>query len=376
MIRYRNGAYVVTVYVGQDPVTGRERRKSRSVRMPKQARTPSEVKALEGKLLAEVGQGLHGSPKLTVGDLLDRWTEHVRGDLSPATLHGYEQKIRLYLRPELGSIRLDRLQTAQIDRTYRTLRDRGLAPATIRQAHAVLRRALHQAQRWGWIHANPAALAAPPSIRREPMRLPDTADLTRLLDGADDDLGDLIALAMATGLRRGELCALRWTDVDLDTRELTVARTVVDIASRLTYKAPKSGRLRKLAVGPNICGRLRQRRARMVARAARFGATLAPDGFVFADGPDGREPLHPHVATDRFSRHARRLGIVCRLHDLRHAAVTRALAAGIPVKDVSAHVGHESAKMTLDVYAHAIPAEGRRIADALDLGPLRDELGE
>lgn len=371
MIRYRNGAYEIVVHVGPDPVTGKERRVSRSVRRPEAKRVPAEIRALEGKLLAEVAQGQHGHARITVGETLDRWLAHVRRDLSPTTIHGYQSHIEGHLRPALGQIQVGKLTTARIDTLYNSLRASGgragvgLSPTTIRQVHAILRRALAQAQRWGWIAQNPATLAQPPKIRRAPIHPPDGAALARLL-AADDDLADLIALAAGTGCRRGELCGLRWGD--LGDHDLLIARSVIEIGHRVTVKAPKSGKVRRIAIGPKLGRRLKARRARLAARALRYGASLVPDAYILSDDIDGARPLHPNLASDRFRRHARKRGVTCRLHDLRHRSVTEALAAGMTVNDVADHHGHASAKMTLDVYGHAMPAGRRAVGDAVDVG--------
>lgn len=372
MIRYRNGAYEITVNVGLDPVTGKRRQVSRSVRVPERKRVPDEVLNAEAKLRLEVAAGQHGAPSVTVGDLLDRWLAHVRADLSPTTLDGYERKIRLYLRPALGDVRLARLTTARIDALYRSLRatggeaGKGVSAQTIRHVHAILRRALNQARRWGWIERNPAEHAEPPSVRRDPVEAPGAHEITQLLEATDRNLVDLVALAAATGARRGELCGLRWGDIDLDAGQVIIRRSIIDVGHKLAVKPPKSGRARAVAIGPRLVERLKARHARMATTALACGVGLKPDAYVLSPSPDGREPLHPNLASHRFGRLARKLNLSLHLHDLRHAAVTLALAAGAPVHDVAEYVGHSSSKTTLDIYAHTIPSGQRFIAEVLD----------
>lgn len=374
-IRYRNGAYEVVVHVGRDPVTGKERRVSKSVRIPRRKRTPDEVTQAYAQLVAEVAAGQHGSPSVTVGDLLDRWLAHVRSDLSPTTLHSYQRKVELYLRPALGNVRLAKLTTARVDGLYRSLRatggeaGTGVSAQTIRHVHTILRRALHQAERWGWVARNVAEVAEPPTVRRDPVAAADVAQLGKLLKHAEaksTDLGDLVALAIATGARRGELCGLRWSDLDVDA--VTIRRSIIDVGHKLAVKAPKSGRARLVPIGPRIVARLHARHARMVKAALACGHALSHDAYILSDGVDGLEPLHPNLASHRFGRLAKDAKIPVRFHDLRHAAVTLALAGGAAVNDVAAHVGHSSAKTTLDVYGHAMPAGQRVVADILDAG--------
>lgn len=375
-IRRRGTNYEITVYVGPDPITGKERRVSRTVPgKPGQRRIPPEVLQVEAKLRIEVARGHHRVPGMTVGELLDRWFVHARPNLAATTLVSYQRCIERYLRPELGTVRLGRLTTATVDGLYRRLlagtADRGeLRPATIRQAHAVLRRALRQAVVWGWIERNVAADASPPRITRTAVEAPGIATVRKILAAADADsvdLGDLIHLAGVTGARRGEVCGLRWTDVTLSPERgsVLIARAAIEINHRVSIKGPKHG-VRAIPIGPRAVARLKARRVRMAERALACGVTLTDTAYVLSDAPDGSVPLNPNLASDRFRRLVRKLDLTVRLHDLRHGSVTAALEAGHSVNDVAAFHGHESPKMTLDVYGHAIPAGMRGIADTLD----------
>jgi integrase len=126
-----------------------------------------------------------------------------------------------------------------------------MAPATVRQVHAILRRALDQAARWGWIPANPAALASPPRLGSAEIRPPTPEEVSRLLEaayGADPDFAVLLWLAATTGARRGELCALRWGSIDLEAAELLILRSLFQAAGRLVEKDTKTHAARRLAL--------------------------------------------------------------------------------------------------------------------------------
>lgn len=375
MIRRRGENWQVTVYVGLDPVTGRERRISRTVPgTSDQKRPPKVARDLEARLLTEAGAGEHREARVTVQQLLELWLAQVGPDLSPTTLHGYRRYIDRLLVPRIGAVHLDKLTTASLDRLYRTLRDAGgqgggpLSPATVRQAHAVLRRALVQAERWGWISRNPAALASPPKLQRHEIRPPSAADVDRILAAAYDesaDLGLAVWLAAVTGARRGELCGIQWSDVDLDAGNVVIRRSVVEISHRLTVKDPKTHQVRRIALDDATLRLLRERRDSQGATALACGDCLESDAYVLSEDPAGRMPLHPNLLSDRFRRLVRSLNIVCRLHDLRHWHVTEALGAGLPVRDVAERVGHASTRMTLDVYGHAIAESDRKAAEVV-----------
>lgn len=369
MIRYRNGAYEVVVNIGHDR-DGKRLQVSRSLRMPERKRIPREVLDLEAQLRGRVRAGDFTTPHTTVGEALDAWYAHVEEDLSPTTRVGYKRSIRLYLKPHIGSLKLSSLTTERCDSLYRALRDHGgaegapLAPATVRQTHAVLRKALRQAEVWGWTNRNPAALATPPTVKRPPVDAPTIEQIEALIATADDDLAFLIRLAAGTGMRRAELCGLRWSDYDGES--LLVARTVNDIAHRLVEKGPKSGKPRRVACGPNLTAALELRRKVQEDRAEIAGIRLE-DGWILSDDLDAARPLHPNLASDRFRRHARRQHIPIRLHDLRHAKATHSLAAGIPPNDVAEQLGWSSTKMLFDTYGHAMPAGRRQMGAVLDL---------
>jgi integrase len=160
-LRKRGDAWELRAYAGRDPVSNRELYRTRTFRGGKR-----EAERALGKFVQEVADRGPEARDATVGVLVSRWFDLAKADLSPSTVRGYERTIRRYIEPDLGDVSLDRLEVAQLDELYARLRARGgeeggpLATATIRQVHAVLRRALQQGVKWGWIDSNPAALAA------------------------------------------------------------------------------------------------------------------------------------------------------------------------------------------------------------------------
>lgn len=163
-LRKRGDAWELRAYAGRDPVSGRQIYRTRTYRGGKR-----DAEDALAKFVQEVAGGACTTRDATVGALIEAWFELAKADLSPSTVRGYETCIRCYIEPALGDIPLDRLRVAQLDRLYAHLRTGGgkvgqpLATGTIRQVHAVLRRALQQGVKWGWIQSNPAVLASPPA---------------------------------------------------------------------------------------------------------------------------------------------------------------------------------------------------------------------
>lgn len=347
------------------------------------ARTKREAEALLARLLVEVGDGRHTGPDPTFGELLDQWYELAAPDLSPRSASVYRWMIDRYVAPALGRTRLSRLRASDLDGLYARLRQRGgqggrpLAPKTVRYVHAICHRALAQAVKWGWLTANPAASATPPRLPRRAVPATETSAVVQILAAAeqqDPDFGACLRLAAATGARRGELCALRWADVDLKGANLTIARSVVHGDDGLVEKgSTKTGAARRIALDAGTVEVLETHRIRCEERARACGTRLAREAFVFSYEPDGAAPWRPDGVTQRFVTLRNRLGHRdVRLHDLRHHLATRLLVAGVPVRTVSERLGHANANVTLGIYAHFVPASDREAADLVEglLAPI------
>ena len=364
------------------PTSGRTLlRGARSTRPSRFAVEKAAAEAELARFVTEVSGGGHGAGDTTLAELIQRWLELVQEDLSPSTVRGYQRIIRCYIDPSVGKLHLNKLRTDQLDRFYAHLRDSGgadgspLSPATIRQTHAVIRRALNQAHRWGWIATNPAASASPPRVRTRPVSPPDPSQVLRLIDEAeklDPDMACFLLLAATTGARRGELCALRWTDIDLVQGTAVIARSLVEgQGSELVEKDTKTHASRRVALDEASIAELQRHHEQSGRRAAACGSALRKSAHVFSLDPDGRRPWVPNEVTKRFIRIRKAVNLESvRLHDLRHFTATRLLAEGVPVRTVSGRLGHANAATTLGVYAHFL-AESDRDA-AATIGSVLD----
>ena len=370
-IRQRGDAWELRAYVGRDPVTHRKKYLTRTFRGGKRA-----VNEALAQFVTEVGGGTHAAQDATVGDLVRRWFEMAKADLSPTTVRGYARSIETYIIPILGTVPLARLRTAQLDQFYAKLRQSGarkggpLSPASVRQVHAVVRRALTQGVKWGWIASNPAILASPPKVRRQQLDLPEPADVMKLLSNAeeaDPGMGCFLRLAVTTGARRGELCGLRWKRVDLENCTIVIERSVVEAErGRIIEKDTKTHASRKISLDPVTVKSLVAHRARAAEACLQVGAPFSKSAFVFSSAADGTLPWEPSAISKSMSRLRDKAGLgYFRLHDLRHFAATRMLAGGVPVRTVSGRLGHANAVTTLGVYAHFVEASDKDAAEVL-----------
>jgi integrase len=340
----------------------RYRQVSRIVRGGKRAATV----ALRD-LVAEVDAGDHRKTEGTVAHLLEQWLAHAEHDLSPSTIRRYRGLARAHIVPALGGRRLDAVTPGDLDALYARLRSRGLAPATVRQVHAVVRRAFAVAVRWRWLSSNPAADAQAPKVRAHEAVPPTLDEYRRVLaevrsSRAGPELLVFLVLAAHTGARRGELCGLRWSDVDLEAGSVGIVRSVVELdGGRVAVKDTKSGGRRRIALDDATVMALRAHRAAAVELA---GGRLPQDAFVFTDDPDGSAPWKPGRVTRAWDRCRKRAGVPARLHDLRHLHASELLAAGVPVRTVAGRLGHDPT-MTLRVYGHITSASDREAANII-----------
>jgi integrase len=361
----RPGVWELIVQLPRDPTSGRASQLSRTVRGTKR-----EGQRALAALVAEVSAGKVLSSSMTLGELLARWLDHVDEQLSPTTVREYRRLVTRMIEPDLGKLTLRRVTTQRLDAYYTSLtRERGLSPTSVRHVHAVLRGALGQAVRWGWIPANAAATASPPKIRRREINPPAINDTRALLQAADEyvpEYGALLRVLAATGARRGEVCGLRWSDIDRSAGTLSIKRSVASVGGGTVVKDTKTHSARRIAVDADTLVVLDQQRARMEARASVCRIAFDPDGFVFTGEADGSKPLHPDTITGTFRRICNKAGLTgVRLHDLRHLHATQLLAAGVPVRTVSGRLGHANAATTLNVYAHFLTASDRDAADVM-----------
>jgi integrase len=373
------GHWRVRVYAGRE--AGRTHWVSRTI-----AGTKRTAQKELAKLVTEVEAGTVAKRHLgSVADLLDRWLEDIGPTRSPGTMKEHHRSVDKDIKPALGDIGLHRLTGRDLDRFYAQLLARGLSKATVRRRHAVLSAALKRAVKWGMLPSNPADRATPPGMSPITASAPGVSDVQALIataEATDPVLAAAIALGAVTGARRGELCALRWSDVDWERRTLRIARSLTVIKREVTEGPTKTHQRRDIAIDGALDAFLNQRRRHQEAYAASAGTTLVPDPYLLSRCANGGAPCRPDGITGGFHRLAKKSGVTSHFHELRHFAATTAIAAGVDVRTVAGRLGHADPSVTLRVYAHAMEARDRELAGVLGamvLGPpsatARAELG-
>lgn len=321
----------------------------------------------------------HPEPNPTLRGYLDEWLGLQETQVQPSTWSSYRSILDRYVLAHLGDAVLADLDGRRLTRLYQHLLRAGgkdarpLSIRTVRYVHAVLHKALGDAVRDGLLPANPSDPATLP--KHHPERADELGadqevnawsaeELRAFLDATHDHpRHPLWLVAAATGLRRGELLGLAWDAVDLHARTLVVRRALSVVRRHVSLKPPKTSQARTLTLDARTTAALAARREAQHAEAQREGPCWHNAWDLVFTGRSGLA-LSPDVVSRWFRDAVRAAGLrPLRLHDLRHTHATLMLQAGVPVKVVSERLGHASVQLTLDVYAHVLPAMD---ADAVD----------
>ncbi len=367
-----DGTYEIRISTGLDPETGKYGRVSYYVHGSR-----SEAVRKRRELLKQMDDGaLVGPSRQTLGAYLTEWLTYCESKgLSPTTLAGYRDIVRLHLKPTLGRIPLQKLSPAQIERLYVSLQigvdegGAGLGARSTLHVHRVLHTALKRAVRLQMMARNPCEMVEAPKPKPATTNALDERGVRDMLEalapGSDTTLYVAVLLAVYTGMRRGELLALRWSDIDLKARTLTVARSVVITEDHgLAFKKPKSGRVRTISISERAASELQNHKGRQAEERLSLGAAYQDTGLVLARADGG--PLHPAAFSARWQKARADFGVPVRFHDLRHTHATLLLKGGESIRVVADRLGHSSPTLTLSTYAHVLPGQDAAAAARFD----------
>ncbi|MDR7300869.1 tyrosine-type recombinase/integrase [Haloactinomyces albus] len=392
-----SGALRVKVYAGFDPVTKRRHYLRETVPAGPQAHR--EAEKVQTRLLNQVDEQRNPRTAATVNQLVTRYLDQYF-DGEPSTRQQYRAYLKHHIAPFIGEVKVGSLDVDALDSLYAELRRcrdhctgkrrkdhrtsgkhecdhrcgphecKPLGATAIRHIHYLLSGAFKRAVRWKWVAVNPVSQAEPPASPPARPKPPSAEEAVQLLHEAwqDPDWGTLLWRAMTTGARRGELCALRWRDVDLAAAVLTLERAIAfDPEQKVWFeKGTKTHQHRRVALDDVSVEILTEHRDRCRARAESLGEALSGDGFVFSLSPDASTWLVPSSVTQRYERMATRLGIEATLHKLRHYSATELISSGVDVRTVAGRLGHGSGGMTtLRVYSAWVSEADQRASAAL-----------
>jgi integrase len=367
------GSFWIRYSLGRDPVSSKRRWATATV---KGSRKDAERELTRRLRTVDTGEHPEAS-KMTVANWLGLWLASTKAEVSPKTHERYAEIVRCYLVPGLGQLPLQRLTPTDIQRAY-TRFTRNPSPRTRRHIHRILRSALARAVEQQALARNPAdALKRLPKVERKPPVTLTVEQSQRLLSAIRHTTTYWpTMLALATGLRRGELLALRWRNVDLAAGVIRVVESLEQTKAGLRFKSTKSEKGRGVALPSFAVAELHRHKQAQAETLLALDIRQSGDTLVCAR-VDG-QPKQPASLTHEFTYLVGRMGQGfprIRFHDLRHTHATQLLASGIHPKVVQERLGHSTIAVTMDIYSHVTPGMQAEAVAKLDLA-FGDHFGD
>jgi integrase len=374
-IRERSpGSWELRYSLGTDPATGKRRVATITVKGNHRA-AEKELR----RLLRTLDDGSHVDPsRQSVRQWLEQWLETVRTEVAPKTHERYGEIVRNFLIPTIGNLPLTKLAPVHIQQAYNRWasggrldgKPGGLSPQTRRHIHRILRTALSRAVEQQVIVRNPADAFKKrlPKIERRTLMTLTAEQSVRLLEAiAHSRVYWPVLLALSTGMRRGEVLAVRWKNVDLERGTLRVMESLERTKTGIRFKPPKTGRHRVITLPAYAVEDLRRLKRQQAEELLALGVRPTGDTLLCARA-DGK-PHQPLSLTYEFARFMGRVKDLprVRFHDLRHTHATQLLVSGVHPKIASERLGHASVGITLDLYSHVTDTMQSDAALKLDL---------
>ena len=371
-------SYSIAVSLGRDTATGKYRQQWVSVKG-----TKKDAEKRLSELLHQLDNGTFMKPsKTTLSEYLEKWLkDYVWPNLAPRTAEGYESIVRCHIEPALGNVSLSQLKPEHLQCYYSEKLSGGrydgkgdLSRTTVSHHHTCLHRALNMALKWGLINRNPADATTPPRPQRPEMHTMSEDDLHKFLEAAKETpYYALFYLALFTGMRRSEILALRWSDVDLLLCNIYVTRSLHHLRNgEIVFRPPKTAKGRRMvSLSPSTALLLREHKDKQVAQRLILGKPLEDDDLVFSDH-EGK-PFLPDTVSHAWVKLIKRIGLEgIRLHDARHSHASLMLKQGVHPKVVQERLGHATISTTLDLYSRVTPGLQQAAAEGFDkLAPVR-----
>jgi len=362
-IRQRSkDSFEIRYNLGNDPLTGKRRTVTTTIKGERK-----EAEKELRRLLRSLDTNEHVEPnKIRVGDYLTQWLDASRSQVSPKTHERYTELINHFLIEALGGSYLTKLDAYSIQQAYNKWETSGrkdgkrggLAPRTRLHIHRVFRTALKRAVKLRLISYNPADDVIAPKVRKSTittLNVEQSAVLLKALQDKNSRMYWPVLLAITTGMRRGEIVALRWQNVDFENRTIRVVESIEQVGTKLRVKAPKTETTRAVTMSDYTFEELKAWKENQAKELANLGVKVTEDTFVCGRSWDGGV-LKPDSLSAEFRVAIREIPDipVIRFHDLRHSHATQLLKLGIHPKIAQERLGHSTITTTIDLYSHVV----------------------
>lgn len=356
--------YQLTIDYGKDPLTGERKREYKTIHG-----TKKQAEAELNRILAAVGNSNYtvNTSSMPLSAWMQQWLDLYCINVEESTLDNYIGQINRYILPELGKIPLNALHNHHVQAWINRLLDRGLSPKTIRNVYMNLQSATKKAVKLRMLNDDPCDGTDLPKCEKKEFTIYDAEELRVMLDHAQGtDMYFPLLLESIVGLRRGELLALRWDDVDFDEQVIHVHRNRIYANHKVFEKAPKSkAGIRDIAIGEQMVEIMKEEYRKYLRDKELYGYEFTDEGYVVRQ--DNGQPYHPDSWKNKWTRfmEAEELNPI-RFHDLRHSNATALIEVGTDPKTVQQRLGHSTIAVTMDIYAHTTSKMKREAGQKMD----------
>ena len=356
--------YQITIENGTDPITGERLREFITFKG-----TRKQAEKEKDRLVAAVNGGNYtvNTSTMQLITWMHQWMSLYCTGLSPTTLHSYEDQIRRYLEPAIGKIPLKMLQNQHVQSWVNKMQNDGLSPKTIRNVYMNLTAAMKKARTLNMINGDPCEGTVLPKRTKTKYNIYTTDEINDMLDKAKGtDMYLPLLIESMTGLRRGELLALRWEDIDLEKKVMHIHRNRVYAGGKVVEKTPKTeSSIRDITFGEGLKTYLEGEYDKYFEDKYEYGSLFKDKGYVIRQW--NGNPYHPQSWKCKWERFTKATGLThIRFHDLRHSHCTALIESGIDMKTVQYRMGHSNISTTMDIYAHCTVKMQQDAGDTMD----------
>lgn len=362
--RRKDGKWVGALTIGFDG-KGKQKRKYYYGKTKKEVQEKL-VKALH---LQQKGQlTLKSLENITVEKWLDTWlVDYKQNAVKPRTLLSYKNTIELYINPNLGNMQLKSLTTNQIQKAVNNLSLK-VSPRTVQYSITILRQALKQALLEGYIFSNPALHISLPRVVTGQIKALNKQEVEKVFAVIENPIHYVIYFTLlSTGIRRGEILALRWQDIDLKKRIISINYAVTkNRKGEWVVDTPKTqNSIRSFSISAELASMLKKHQVEQNKQILQAGSLYNNQDFIYCK--DNGERYNPDHITRRYKKYCKKVGIYSNLHELRHTFATFALQSGMDITTVSKMLGHQNVTTTLNTYSHLLPDSTEKVAETVSL---------
>lgn len=369
--RYRTDGshyWQITIELPKDPITGKRVRKYKSVDGKKK-----DAELAMHEFIREIEKGYHiTDSRITIAEWTDTWLEvYITPNVSPTTLSRYEGMIKRYIKPLLGHMQVQQLNTLAVQAFVNGLKispvsGKDMSAATVKHVYHVLKGSMDKAVLAGIIPRSPCIGIMLPKGQKKPPVVYDEEQIKQLIAAAKGTEMELIIdIELCLGLRRGELLGLRWEDIDWDKNQIHIANNRVVVNGKSVTKDPKTeSSCRTVDAPAQLIQKLHKHKMECWANRLRLGKAYTVTDYVIVH-PDGK-PIYPEYVSQLLTKLQKKANLPkCRFHDLRHLCASIMLMQGVNVKVAQEHLGHKDISTTMNIYSHVLPSVAKEAAQKI-----------